>query len=344
MKKKLLGLAAALAALGACTKTTVYEDGQTEIAFQPVAEQVTKTVYGPMTGTYNTGEAFRVYAYHKIVDPGKTWSEFYGDGTGVQTYIDNQEFTHRGDNKWGGGYYWPKTGSLMFAGYSPSGITSTSQTYTLAENPVLTIEDFVQGTYSPTENNTVDLMWFNANDAGMQSVNYSASATTAVPVKFHHALAWLTFKFTSDITDHFYLTEVTLDQVYHKGDFAGKYATSTLVAEWTNQEDPVNYVLHQNSTGTLLSATATTADNLLVIPYDFTSAVSGNYQLTIKFKQGGDGQLEQTQVFQLNSSATKKWEPGKHYTYNISFTAQEILINPSVDDWGAETVGDITVK
>ena len=108
---------------------------------------------------YDGNETFGIFAWHKITAQPQSWQDFYNDGTqgaGV-TYIDGEPFAKNPTSKyWAGGYnelsilvdrvedasvpggkkretvttvdvasnvhdphYWPKTGYLAFAGYSP---------------------------------------------------------------------------------------------------------------------------------------------------------------------------------------------------------------------------------
>ena len=38
------------------------------------------------------------------------------------------------------------------------------------------------------------------------------------------------------------------------------------------------------------------------------------------------------------------WESGKHYTYNVTLTATEILLSPTVEDWGNGSTSPIEIK
>lgn len=343
--KKLLFIVSAAALMAACTKGSVVYDGNQEIGFRPVSKGIaSKAVYGPVGTAYDENESFKVFAYHKVGgSAGEDWTTFYGDGSNIATYIDNGTFAYDGTtyHDWVGSpelYYWPKTGYLMFAGYSPSSISGDC---TPGATPVITVNEFQQGAYDnfTGTNEMVDLMWFNANDQAMVSVNNSLTGgNNAIPVQFHHALSWLTFKFYSDIDGEFYLTGATLDNVYSKGSFSGTITG----AEWDTYDSNVTYTLYSNTTGEVLDDAGKTADNMLVLPYDFTS--DDTYTVTVKFKQGGTDQLEQTVTMELNSSATKAWEAGKHYTYNILISAKPIILDPSVEDWTDQPVGDITVQ
>lgn len=145
--------------------------------------------------------------------------------------------------------YWPNTGSLIFAGYSPYQTFDFYETteevdneevtvehrdfvpidavYDIDEaggyaNPGLTVKDFRQGDYNWehdnhwAENETFDFMWFETDDAGNMSFD---SSTEAIPVTFKHACAWLDFRITAETPGLFSISEVTLSDIYWQADF-----------------------------------------------------------------------------------------------------------------------------
>ena len=257
---KLAATVLSVMALAACTKSeTIYTDTDVEVGFSPVAETATKAVYGPMGGesnsTYNTGETFGIFAWHRILANGATsatWSDFISGATDTDTplYIDNGEFGYKG-TYWGGtpAYYWPKTGVLAFAGYSPydplngEGALAGAVEYTLLQangnnEPTLTVSDFKQGTYNwdtdtdALVNETVDFMWFDADDQNAVNFGAQSQAQTGVPVIFRHACSWIDFNLkpedNDDASGKFQILKVTLKNVYTKGDFDSSKADDTV--------------------------------------------------------------------------------------------------------------------
>lgn len=295
---KLTATVLSVMVLAACTKSeTVYTDTDVEVGFSPVAETATKAFYGPMGGesnsTYNTGETFGIFAWHRILDGGAVsadWDTFIDGATDADTpvYIDNGEFGHKG-TYWGGTpnpYYWPKTGVLAFAGYSPyeplngQNALAGAVEYTLlpANNnnaPKLTVSDFKQGTYnwatgaSEVTNQTVDFMWFDANDQNAVNFGAQSQATTGVPVIFRHACSWIDFSLKPDPEDtdasgKFQILKVTLKNVYTKGDFDSSKADDTVSGSdvtlgnanpWTDfgyaETGKTDIVLYDGSEGTV---------------------------------------------------------------------------------------------
>ena len=400
-------VAATAAMLAACTKgETVYEENGSEIGFRPVAGASTKApVYGPQGGadgvTYDQNEAFGVFAYHKVLASGAAsaaWTDFAADAGRMNTYIDGGRFAYDAANSaWAGQkadggdnpYYWPKTGVLAFAGYSPWGITGTVavDVTTAAQSPKLTVSGFTQGTYTCTTgttpvNNTVDLMWFDADDQNAVNLTGSA-ATSSVAVWFRHACSWIDFNL-SPAADadkgKFKILRVTLKNVYTKGSFdSGKCAetvTNDKSVPWTaygfssaasGKEDIVLYDVDAGVfLGTPAAQTSAAAvdelqlNGLIAIPQDMEAVAADAgagteakdpTSLEIVYQQYtvADGQTpnQETISFRLTGSDTVGTDPitdhgswlyGRHYTYNITFGLQEILISPSVIDWTDETL------
>ena len=44
------------------------------------------------------------------------------------------------------------------------------------------------------------------------------------------------------------------------------------------------------------------------------------------------------------ANLTDAWESGKHYTYNVTLTATEILLTPTVEEWAPGTTSPITIN
>lgn len=343
--KKLLILAAAIAAMTACTKSTaVYEDS-TEIGISPVNYITTKLNYGPIKDeNYPTSEDFGVFAYHTTDNAGTSYTE--GTGT-LSLYLDNVGFTYKENGQWGGKtpYYWPRTGSLYFAGYSPLGADIQNVILSNADNRAATttmnFTNFTQGSYAysdgtgtQTGNEMVDLMWFDLT---------STSANTGAPaVTFRHALSYLTFAFSASVDDIFTVESVTLKQVKSTGSFTSWDDTANAPA-WSGQDNPNNISLYNTTAAVGRSATLK-IDDVLVIPQQTT-------EIEILYTQkAAANQPAITQTYSTvltggdPGSATNVWLYNRHYTYNIYFTADEIRITPSVTMWLPDVNNAIPVE
>ena len=331
----------AIAAIAACAKTeAVYTEGETEIQVSPVTSVATKAnVKQAIDGiAYPTDEDFDVFAYWKNEPAGSTFTTgetnylIADDATGV-------EFVNKGAY-WGGNttYYWPKNGSLRFAAYSPADL---DMTHVLATD-TYTLSDLV---YPTNTADTYEIL------VAPTSESYTAqTAAEKVSVVFEHTLSWLTIKLVStDVAaGAFTVNGLIVNDVKYNGTLTANMAADT--KEW-DLEDATNNVFVFNrdtyakadiddlATVTIPAKTYENVDNgFLVLPQETTT-------LTITYTQnplGGTPALTgQELTIPLTLEADKPWEPGKHYTYTVIFDLDEILINPSVEDWVEVTVPTI---
>lgn len=309
----------AVGAIVACTKSEVKYEGESEIAFRPVASVATKAnVMHAIDGTdYPAAETFKVYAYWKSDKVAGTDHSEFADAA---KYIDGKEFAKSVDGTlWRGAekpYYWPKTGSMVFACLSPADAPVTNITHNVVN------DQFVFGYASPaTTAETIDLMWTDA------TVSYNEkTAVPGVPVTFKHALSWITFKVKGDeVTSggNFVINNLTINEVKPQGSFlsAGR--------EWQITGSPVDVTVFDGEKN--LTTEPVVIENVdrgtLVIPQVNDTK---NYKATIKFTNNlGDEVIKEVVTVDLG----KGWEIGKHYTYYITFTAKEILIEPHMEDW-----------
>ena len=312
MKKIIFSIAAAAMAMAACTQTdVVYEDGS-EIGLVPVNYTATKLNYGPVDGTdYPTTESFGVFAQHTTSN---AQTSLNGDTGTLSPYLVKAGFKEDDAESgiWTGTpdpYYWPRTGSLYFAGYSPLGTTGTlSYDFNTNNTQNLNIDGFEQGPYVYTDGTSVpagygmiDLMWFDAD---------ASSNTGTVAATFNHALTYLTFNFTAAVDDLFTIKSVTLENVYFAGDFDSKNGTPV----WSGLNDQKNLSLY-NTDKVLKENTAFTVDDVLVIPQTtsyltivYTQKASAtNPEITMEYRAQLTGG-ENTDAKDL------VWLYGKHYT------------------------------
>lgn len=60
---------------------------------------------------------------------------------------------------------------------------------------------------------------------------------------------------------------------------------------------------------------------------------------------GSDIVIEEVKNIPLTyRDANNVWEPGVHYTYNITIGTQEILIEPTVKVWDTVTAPDVVLQ
>ena len=307
----------AVGALVACTKSEVKFDGETEIAFAPVSSVNTKVVGAIESTTYPTKENFLVWAYWQDVPAGSDKNAF----NAPTTYIDRKEFKNATNKLWKGvekSYYWPKTGSLVFACVSPADapfMDNVLPTHTLANEFTFN--------YANSNNTaeTRDLLWANC----AASYNEATAGVNGVPVEFRHALAWITFRVKGNgaAQGDYTINSLTLNQV-----MTGAHFKSAGNGSWESHMTPLNYEVftgNQPLTASLVDL-ETNPRGTLVIPQTQTA----DYTATLKYTNAtGDNPINETIDLKLGT----RWEIGKHYIYEITFSPKEILIAPVVEDW-----------
>lgn len=349
--KKIISIVLGVAALAACTKISVSYEQPGEIALAPVTRaNMTKAA---ITGTtFPTTNDMGVYAFYnagKLVGTPK--EEFL---TGSAAYLNNVKFVNRtGTGNWGGetSYYWPKTGSLVFAAYSPS---AANLAYSAGEDK-FSKADYVQSTDLA---NTVDLLW-----SPMTAKSHDKT-TTAVPMVFYHAMSWVTVQAVaanSESEGKFKVKSVKLNGIVNKGSFE----TAVDDIDWTLSSAAVdvktltvfnNDAYKEIPKMTPAEVLENVAKGTVVIPQSLGDAVT----LTVVFSQvmpTGDWSADQNLTFTLNKCKVgepavelKKWDNGKHYIYTLNFNIKgaagenEILIKPTLTDWENVTANSINAQ
>ena len=335
--KKIFFSFLAIAALASCAKTeAVFTPDNSEIKIAPVTAMNTKAQAGVIDGIeYPASEKFNVYAYWANQPAG---SLFEADETTAGAYLSNVTFVNKG-KYWGGAttQYWPKNGSLRFAAYSPADKIN-NMTHNLAAD-TYELNGF---TYPTTVGEMYDIL------VAPTSKSYTAqTAAENVSVVFEHALSWITFKIKSVApeADAFTVKEVILNNVNNQGSMVADMKAGTKT--WST-DDPQAVTVFDQAAGRLVPTNPTEAPifenagnngtQLLVLPQATTS-------VTINFTQNEVGSApalpNQTVTIPLTLDGGQPWEAGKHYTYTVVFDLDEILINPSVEDWEEVDVPEI---
>ena len=168
-----------------------------------------------------------------------------------------------------------------------------------------------------------------------------------VGMVFKHALSWITFTVKSNTTGAGKITvnSITLNDAVYEGTLAltnNNYATTTsyvsadanVDAAWT-PGDAKEY-LAVTSGAVVCGTTALDfgANGLLVVPGEQTS-FTVNY--TITHEEGI------TNTYNYTHTLSGDWDMAKKYIYNITLNLNEILIDPSVEDW-VDVPSDITIE
>lgn len=335
MKKSLI-IALGAIALVACTKTSVSYEQTGEIGFAPVVRK--NSTKAAVEGTAFPNQKIKVYGYY---DNSMATGSSYSAGKFAVEYLPGVEFAKKGAT-WAGAttpYYWPKTGSMLFAGYSP--VDFAGVTFTLASNK-FSVAECPQPEFSATK----DLLY-----AGYTTSVLGGTA----PMTFSHALSWVTIKAKAAAADQIKITNIKFVGLAAKAFSAG-------LPEWT-----VSGTKEQLNVFAPTSAFAVPAAETLVESNEncglvFPQALENAAKIVVSYEMNnGAGQwfAQAPFVAQLNlltsnkgANTIDKWEAGKHYTYIINFSrieggpdsSNEITIAPTVNDWTPVTANGISAN
>ena len=334
--KKIFTLAIAAAALIGCTKTEANYTEAQQISFAPVSKFDTKAAV--------TGEKFTAdqnfYVFANTVNEARYFEKVSFEPTSESTTTDLTIYSGNPAQ------YWPNVTALKFAGYTASGNTATAAWTLDKEFESLTVTDYVQP--QPTETNAKnDFMWF--FECGTDDAGYIKPSTPVTPI-MKHACSWITINIEADSDLVTYWEDLKVLNVR----FVNLHETGTVtfpneeggVASWNFVGKTVTPYVNIRTQAKTIEATNTTkvefADvlkNTIVLPQPLADAngeaavkLSVTYSYTTP--AGVSGFTEEKVLDLFYDDVKSAWKPGKHYTYNLTLTAEEIKIAPSSADWG----------
>lgn len=338
--KKIIFALATVTALAACSKVeATYDDVQNEISFAPVAKNITKSMV--TTTTFPTTESFNVWAWYKQMPAATTIADWQAENTiDNQWYIVEKPFVNRDAKTWGGQtpYYWPKLGSLLFAGYYPTSLAG-NVSYEFENNSMGGRNKMIfSGIYqssvaADTDPKTYseDIMYFNMTGV--------SSAAGPVAVVFRHALSWITVnvKKSAD-SPKIVIDEIKFTQVNDKGTGTVDNSAANNEIVWVTEGNVSAETVFGNN------VELATGPTKLIEPLFIPQTMNGEMVITYTIYSSDTEYFQETYRANLNSyktsegTAMSKWEPAKHYTYNIEIGTSEILIEPTVQPWEEVTV------
>lgn len=334
-------------------RETPSADSPVAFSHPVVTAERTKVVTGSLTD-YPKEENFTVYAFY-------SQGNFNGWNAASGTlYMDNVECSYDAAlNGWKPSttYYWPKNGKLTFAAYSPSQLSSDAAVsygedgFTFTGVQVAKIQD--------ADNKQYDLLY---SERSMNKTSSTGGTTySGADINFRHALCTVRFKFRSSQNyeggTSTVIKRVEILNVYTRGNFeenikTSSQATYSATPEWTAQDSPVDYPAAPstlNQTVTKDTKDLVGGYDLILMPQMFDhgsgvhvtikvtydeGAVLGkvaNIDLVNGFDSNNDG-IGDT-YFNDGTNDITGWEPGRKYTYTITFGKYKILFTPTVDPW-----------
>ena len=347
MKKIIISMMA-VAALAACTKSEVQYEPAGEISFAPVSKLNTKAA----VTTTDYPDALNMYVFANAGEADAALPTF------AEPYFANAEFAHgsHATNVFGGvtPYYWPNVKELIFSGYSKSGnVASLSPKPTYVKNADTDIWEINMTGYAPTPGTATlgdnDLMWFPTTT---ESYGKPAQADFTVDVVMQHACSWVTINVKGDATTGktgttWQILDLTIADLAQKGDVVLGTAAS-----WKNLSEYNTFDVYEPTTGKAL--TTDYVDYTKLTYQDFILIPQATKTLTVKYsyvsQAGGAADESDIVIEEIKNipltyrDANNVWEPGVHYTYNITIGTQEILIEPTVKVWDSVTAPDVVLQ
>ena len=345
--KKIFFSLVALAAIAACSKSEVEYTDLSEIAFAPVSKLSAKSA----VVDNNYPDALNMFVFANAGLDGTDDNAIVDLAECTDVYLKNAEFTHRNDlatDVFGGvtPYYWPNVKSLWFAGVSKSGNINNGATplVNFADNTI-TINGYAPGEPSPTSGQTKtaagvnDLMYF----VPCGPYSKAQNATTPIVLTMKHACSWITVKVAGNEVSGaenttWKIKALKITNLSPSGDLTVNNATTPTTVTWTEST---------TKTGTFGLKTATADVPLTQTPTDLLTATSAivipqapanlyvQYEYVSQPAQNEQSEIITTEeiTLPLTYNGNEEWLPGYHYTYNLTISAEEILLEPKAETW-----------
>ena len=286
-----------------CIKTNGLDEvPEGEICMSPVLSDMVRTRTGNGTTPYPEGRSFGVFAYYSDTEAGNEWTT-----TSPEEYFTNYEFSRQGEICSGvEPVYWPFSGSLVFAGYSPYD-KAANVDYDVSSK-TLSITDY--------EVNGNDLMYFLPELTDEKYVGYDKEISN-VPVTFNHALSCVFFSIVEGVGGQTVtLKEIKLLSVYTQGNFSVSALEPTNVI-WNNLTESDLVVWNESR---VLSSEA-----LEVYAFVIPSAAKS---IMITYRIAGEAE-DRTKT--IDPDKITDWELGTRNHYAISINSMgEVELNPTV--------------
>ncbi|MDO4735623.1 MAG: fimbrillin family protein, partial [Bacteroidia bacterium] len=237
MKKLLLIFAAFITVVG-CSKTEIITaDAEVnEIGLHAINQKSVKAT-GPVVDTaLPIGETMTI------------WGFYANDGTNYvlnDPYMSGVIYKYQTD-AWQGWdpnatpaahkpYYWPSTGSMKFLAVYPTAYPKEEGgtiSYANASNPTITISKIDLSTFG----NQKDIMY----SSNLYETPVACSnATSKQTLTFEHLLSQVVVAVKPTVTNVITITEVSLTNVYLKGDIAVTHEGSTITYSYPNTTTPI---------------------------------------------------------------------------------------------------------
>ena len=365
MKKILFLASLAAVAMTSCTsESNEYVGGNNtpkEIAFKAFATPTTRATYNNAVPSTDFPDNYTMQVVAYDIPGSGTANEYFGGTTGIEFAKGYTGGTSGSATTWGGKtpQYWPLYAStLNFFAVTNSNITDSSTPRTsiafasgesagdVTETATITLIENAPVSTSTAAYGQHDLMYGKGVGVVSNTGNTWTFATSdVVDMQFKHALAWINFTVNADAAAS---GKITVNSVTLNG--ASYHGTYTIAHEKFNKTSGQAF-----STGTWTNYTYTpaTAPNVIVPNFTTPKTVNtwtestenrasntigsgllvvpdgGFTSFTINYTLNGNN-------FDYTYTPTPSvtLEQDKKYYYDITFSLHEILVNPTVENWG----------
>ena len=355
--KKLVFIAAAIAALAACTKTDIELNNANVISFSPNALSTKALILpdsdSPEQLAFPTTESFNVFAFADLDGTGNTYETNY-----VSPLMDDVNISYKnGDWKaTTGTYVWPATGTVDFYAYYPESLNAT---FDDANDPKgLVLSGIELGT---TVGSQIDPLV-------SSTLAQMSSTKPTVGLVFKHItsqIAVTAFDATTTTSLQGYITieKVVFNNMKTSGDY--REGTTVGRGQWSNVNTNTNFVSFLGSevlstTESYLSAGsfAQAIDNsaaFVIVPVDVINSAAGQsidvtYSIAEYQANGFLYPATQSQTVTIplyGKVSNNKFQNGKRYVFHIGISLDgannEIMFSPKVEGWDTEDITGITV-
>ena len=351
--KKLFYFAAAAVALAACAKNEVIpvNSGESqEITFN-VAPKTKADIQ-----TFDKGNVFASWAYYLPKEASGTvtnWSENWTVRKDAKPYISNSQIS------WNNGvwknkttsYYWPEDGKLTFFAYSLNLDNLTLKHNSGNTYPIKCLNEQnaygINATIDLSQNQNLDLLV--AEIAEDKTNNEDFQSLNGVPTLFKHKFSRVQFavKKKEDYKNvTITLTSIKFNNVAYTGHYCQYYKVEgTFVKDYCSEGEVRKTITYTGtpfdvkSSADFVPVTETDKTFYIYMPQDFKGVTTEKNVATIDvaYTITYDNGFSENRTRTLKvKNMFDKWEMGKKYTINLTFTLNEILFAPAVQDW--ETV------
>ena len=352
--KKLIIIAAAVAALVSCSKSEYFKADPSAISFAPNALS-TKALILPDSNSpeqlaFPEDQAFNVFAF----------ADVYGTGVNYgNALMEDVEISHQGGD-WKattGTYLWPATGTVNFYAYYPGTITAAFDSVSTPKHLVLTgislgtaigsqIDPLVASTLSQIAANkpTVSLV-FKHITSQIAVTAFDATQTKSLRGKI--SIEKVVFKNMKTSGD------------YEEGTTVGKGAWDNIntTADFTSfQGKEVLDTLESYLSAGAFSASIDNSAAFVVVPDNIVTGTAADQAIEVSYSiaaytiNGFDYPATPNQTVSIplyGKVSANTFQNGKRYVFHIGISLDgannEIMFSPEVVGWETEDIDGITI-